>query len=544
MVERGRVHRGSYPVIENLDRLSPEDEIKALRLWMDLLEAGINIVRLIPETIFHHDKIEMPDIMRAIIELSRGHSESRMKSERVSKAWGQRKKRAREQGETLTLRLPDWIELRGGKRCIKPSVKATIKRIFQLSARGYGSVQIERMFIREGVPAFNKSGVWTRFSICKLLGDRRLIGECQPKAYATGEPDGEVIRDYFPAVLTEAEFYAAQCGRDGRKNIRKDAAPAELQTIAALHDAGKNVMEIARAINMDRHRVYRALITLGRREKPSGQKPQNLYLFNMMVYSPNGKRRYFLATRNSSGHPIKSLLLRGTTKLDTMSFPYSVFETAILHELREINPKEILDGANGHDELTALEGELGAVDAELQEINAFMEKSGFSTTLGKRVKALEDRQAEIALRLAAARQRAANPLSATWGECKNLLAAVDSAADKEDARVRLRSVLRRIIAGIGMAVLTKGRERIALVDIEFTGEHENRYRSYTVWYRPTTGNANSKRPGAWAVVSAAGQGQPIEFMPNDEPGEPAISFPSEWLQSLPAEPTTWFPLPE
>src|SRR5262245_54831061 len=46
LVERGRIAKGSYLVIENLDRLSREDERKALRLWMDILDSGINIVQL------------------------------------------------------------------------------------------------------------------------------------------------------------------------------------------------------------------------------------------------------------------------------------------------------------------------------------------------------------------------------------------------------------------------------------------------------------------------------------------------------------------
>src|SRR4029077_238245 len=80
-VEKGRVPRGSYLIIENLDRLSREEERPALRLWMDILDAGVNIVQLSPETIFRHEKSDMFDIMRAIMELSRGHGESAIKSE-------------------------------------------------------------------------------------------------------------------------------------------------------------------------------------------------------------------------------------------------------------------------------------------------------------------------------------------------------------------------------------------------------------------------------------------------------------------------------
>src|SRR5262249_6607922 len=50
-VNQGRVPKGSYLVIENLDRLSREEERTALRLWLDILDAGVNIVQLCPETV-------------------------------------------------------------------------------------------------------------------------------------------------------------------------------------------------------------------------------------------------------------------------------------------------------------------------------------------------------------------------------------------------------------------------------------------------------------------------------------------------------------
>src|SRR6516164_8579510 len=52
LVEAGKVPRGSYLIIENLDRLTREDERSAPRLWMDILDQGVNIVQLHPETVF------------------------------------------------------------------------------------------------------------------------------------------------------------------------------------------------------------------------------------------------------------------------------------------------------------------------------------------------------------------------------------------------------------------------------------------------------------------------------------------------------------
>ena len=58
---------------------------------MDIFDRQIHIVQLSPETVFRHERSDMSDIIREIMELSRGHSESRMKSERVGAARGRRK---------------------------------------------------------------------------------------------------------------------------------------------------------------------------------------------------------------------------------------------------------------------------------------------------------------------------------------------------------------------------------------------------------------------------------------------------------------------
>jgi hypothetical protein len=75
-----------------------------------------------------------------------------------------------------------------------------------------------------------------------------------------------------------------------------------------------------------------------------------------------------------------------------------------------------------------------------------MEAHGFSATIGKRVRDLEARKAELAGRLAEARLQTSHPLSTSWEECQTLASALNQAADPEDARLRLRTALRRVIS--------------------------------------------------------------------------------------------------
>ena len=87
LVEGGKVPRGSSLIVESLDRLSREHIRPALTLLLRLIEAGIRVVQLIPVEAIYDDKVEPMQLMMAIMELSRGHSESAVKSERVGAAW-------------------------------------------------------------------------------------------------------------------------------------------------------------------------------------------------------------------------------------------------------------------------------------------------------------------------------------------------------------------------------------------------------------------------------------------------------------------------
>jgi DNA invertase Pin-like site-specific DNA recombinase len=469
LVDGGRVPQGSYLIIENLDRLTREDIWSALDLVSSLLKAGVRIVQLKPvEQVI--EKTSGPMVaMMAIMELSRGHSESKMKSERVGATWGEKLRLAREGKqqpprkrdgrvtESLTNRLPAWVEDRRGKLTLIPKATAAIRLIFQLAAAGYGAKSIVQKLQADKVPHIGSMGRWTRTYVSLILRDRRVIGEHQPRRGKGG--GGLAIKGYYPCAVLEDEWNAARAGVAQRTSGgRGNGGSGRVNVFAGLlnhaRDGDKYVMTQRRSIK--------------------GGKL--LRQFSVLVNS-----------RGDSG------------EVPSYSLPYDVFETAVLSCLQEINPNDILNGDQPPDETATLAGELVAVEAELADAAAFMDANGFSPTIGKRVTDLEARKAKLAHRLADARQKAAHPLSESWGECQSLTGALSTAMDPRDARLRLRTALRRIVTDIRLLVVRRGLVRVAAAQIWFAGN--KRCRDYVVWYRP---GCNRHRPiGSWSVRSLA-----------------------------------------
>jgi DNA invertase Pin-like site-specific DNA recombinase len=155
LVEAGRIPKNALLIVENLDRLSREDELTATHLITGLLLAGVRIVQLEPEAVFDRSADQM-QVMRMVLEIGRAHAESARKSVRVGEAWDARKARARAGEGAITARCPAWLELVNGKFKVRAGAGAVLKRVYRLSAAGYGCRLIVATFNREKVPAWGK----------------------------------------------------------------------------------------------------------------------------------------------------------------------------------------------------------------------------------------------------------------------------------------------------------------------------------------------------------------------------------------------------
>lgn len=232
LVENGTIERGSYLLVESLDRLSREAVITALGAFLALLNKGIRIVTLSDNQTYTDESSDM-QIIISIMHMSRAHSESSIKGQRVSAAWEHKKSLARLERKPLGKACPYWLELKDDQYQPIPERVGTVRLIFELAIQGYGQGVIPRLLNERGIPVFgsrnrNHSGAWGTSSVSKLLGNRALLGEYQPTHIVGGKRvnDGEPVAGFFPVVIEEPVFYQAQAVRAERR-IHKTGKQSE-----------------------------------------------------------------------------------------------------------------------------------------------------------------------------------------------------------------------------------------------------------------------------------------------------------------------------
>ena len=114
---------------------------------------------------------------------------------------------------------PSWLDLTEDRRTFifVPEKAEVVREIFELSIGGLGSYAIADRLNRKGVPPFGQSPTWDHTTIDSMLRNRATLGEYQPKSWAGGSkkgvPVGAPISNYYPAVIDETTFQAAQVAR-------------------------------------------------------------------------------------------------------------------------------------------------------------------------------------------------------------------------------------------------------------------------------------------------------------------------------------------
>lgn len=232
-IDLGRIEKGSYLIVESIDRLSRQNVPKAFDLLRDIVSRGVVVVTLDDRQEYRPESFEsIGNLFIALGSMMRAHDESKRKSERVSAAWQQKKKDAASKGKFLTRRIPAWLSYNEttGKIEVDEERATIVRQIFELVRDGWGAYSIARALNERRMPAWSsrRRAVWRESYIKKMVHGRTVLGEYQPNKVAHDEagkpiriPDGAAITDYYPPVVSETLYHEAQQAMSSRRTTGK-----------------------------------------------------------------------------------------------------------------------------------------------------------------------------------------------------------------------------------------------------------------------------------------------------------------------------------
>ncbi len=340
-VDNNQIGKGSYLIIESLDRLSREKILKALTLLTDILNRGIKIVTLMDEKEYTEESINNPmHLMYSIMIMSTAHEESAKKSERIGKAWEKKRKDAKDFNKPMTRKLPSWMKIQDGKIIAIPERAEIVKKIYLMVLSGKGKATITKYLNRNEIKNWNGSNLWQVSYIQKVLTNKAAYG------FLENKDKNLFIEGYYPAVITKSQFLKAQDIRTSKK------------------------------------------IPIGR----AGNTLSNLFV-GLCKCSNCGRSLHFVnkSTKIKPSTQGWTYLICATAKAGSkdchyFSWQYPKIEKHILYSLREINYEDLFGEDPVRDfvsEILLKQDELKTVNAKIYNIVAVIADTGSSALLDK-----------------------------------------------------------------------------------------------------------------------------------------------------------------
>ncbi len=209
-IEEGRIPKGSYLLVESLDRLSRAQVLDALQQFIAILNAGIVVVTIDDDQVYSKESVgeNFSQLFVSIGIMQRAHEESIRKSRLVGAAWKNKLQNAIDHHTIVTKNVPFWMKVNDGKIELISERAEVVRRIFQWIKEGLGQNTIARQ-LNKDVPAWNIKGVWHISYIHKLTQNHAVYGAFEAK--------GVIVDGYYPAVISKEEFFYVQKLRSQRR---------------------------------------------------------------------------------------------------------------------------------------------------------------------------------------------------------------------------------------------------------------------------------------------------------------------------------------
>lgn len=179
-MKQGKIEKGSYLLIESLDRLSRETTTVALNRFMEIIAGGIVIVTLFDGTIYSSESLEKNPhmLLISIVGMMRANEESETKSKRLAAAWENKRRLIHK--KNLTSICPAWLfyDDKLGEFKIDKSKAEVVKSIFEMCATTMGASGIVKHLNKNKIPVFGRAKSWGRSYVLKIIHNRSVLADC------------------------------------------------------------------------------------------------------------------------------------------------------------------------------------------------------------------------------------------------------------------------------------------------------------------------------------------------------------------------------
>jgi DNA invertase Pin-like site-specific DNA recombinase len=493
-IRMGMVRPGDVLLVESLDRLTREDIDSGWELFRLILKSGVEVVTREPEQ--HYIKSGLNELGTSVsVEayLLRAYNESAVKSMRGKSYW-QKMRVKQANGSPIHGPLPAWLRLSQDRKRFEkiPDAVRAVKLIYRWAGDG---LRIKGMTYRLNSECVKPIGnnvrtevfknSWRRSYVAKLLRDRTVLGECQPhemKAVPLDPdkpdglsmqkrvPHGEPIQNYFPPIITENEWYAVRQAvkQRGKTRGRTGVGIASLFT-GLIRDA------------RDGHVMH-------------------------MVY--NGSSR-----KNNCRALLSYGVRNGERDSVRMPFPYDAVERAFLESVRELQPKDVLNGNvdDREEQIAALAGKLDELNEKVSTVEKRVLAEKRIDTLVSLLEKLDKDKKETSANLERLKSELANQQPEALEEVQSLSEFLHRSKGEEltALRMKIKARIKQLVSEVWMLVWdVTPTIRAAEIQITF---HSGRIRGLVLqWLR--RGKHRGLTTGIGGLLVPAGYMTPEEVI--------------------------------
>ncbi|EFI2067056.1 recombinase family protein [Escherichia coli] len=206
---------GSWLVVENLDRISRQSIIEAQELFLSIIRRGITIVTGMDGKVYSKESVNANpiDLLLSVMLFARANEESQTKRNRTNSSALIKIKAHQENPQNPAVAIEEigknmwWTDTTSGYVLPHPVFFPIVQEVVELRRNGRSTAEIldhlNATYTPPPAASHKRHSNWSRAMIERLFHTRALIGIKEVSV------DGVKyeLKDYYPRVLDDAEFY-------------------------------------------------------------------------------------------------------------------------------------------------------------------------------------------------------------------------------------------------------------------------------------------------------------------------------------------------